>query len=331
MKPLLVSLLVSFLITILNTVPFARCLALYLNIFDVPDLYLKKHTQVTPYLGGAAIFISFWITNFLFNPCNEIMFGLLIGSILIFIAGLIDDIFVLRPFQKIQFQFLAAFSLIFFGFYLNLNWPFYLDRLLSMVWMLTLMNAFNLVDVMDGLATIISISVASGLAFYAFYLKQDLLGNLLIILLGALFGFFYYNRPRAKIYLGDAGSMLIGAILAAISLKINWNSIAPSFFLGYFIPPIIFGIPLLEVSSLILIRKFKKIPFYNGSPDHYIHYLKAKEWSEWAILLYTLFYGLLINAFSLAVAFLKIKLSLLLSLGLLLQLLWAYVVFSKKS
>lgn len=332
MKHFLILFLSSFLITILITVPFARHLALYLNIVDVPDFFLKRHSKVTPYLGGAAIFVSFWVILSLFlgiYHCN--LFGLLIGSSLICIAGLIDDILVLSPFQKLKFQLLAATILVIFGFSLDFHSPFYLNKALSLFWIVALMNAFNLVDVMDGLATIIGIGIGCGLLGYAFYLKQDLLASMLLILLGAQLGFFYHNRPRATIYLGDAGSMLIGTILAVISLKINWICLGEKNFLNYLIAPIIFGIPLIEVISLILIRKFKKIPFYNGSPDHYIHYLKNKGWCEWSILRYTLAYCGLLSLFSLCVAFSKNQLALLLCFGILLQGLWIYVVFAKNS
>jgi UDP-GlcNAc:undecaprenyl-phosphate GlcNAc-1-phosphate transferase len=332
LKQILILFLSSFLITILITVPVAKKLALYFNIVDVPDSYLKKHQKITPYLGGAAIFISFWVILGLFsNLIKHDFYGLLIGTTLIFAAGLMDDIFLLSPFQKFNCQLVAGAVLVGFGFSLDACWPLYLDKILSLFWIIALMNAFNLVDVMDGLATTIGLCICGSLFVYAFYLNQETVCYVLLVLLGGQLAFFYYNRPRAVIYLGDAGSMLIGTILAAVSLKIKWINLGNDGFLSYLIAPIVFGIPLMETLSLILIRKLKKIPFYNGSPDHYIHYLKHKGWREWSILGYTAMYSLLLCLFSMFVAFLNPPIFLLLSVGMLLLVAWIDVVFSKKS
>lgn len=310
--------------------PFAKKMALYFNIVDIPDSCLKRHHKTTPYLGGAAIFISFWTVACCFLDLHSyVFFGLLIGTSLIFLAGLVDDIFLLSPLQKFGCQLAAATVLVKFGFYLDLGWILYLDKMLSLLWMVTLMNAFNLVDVMDGLSATIGFWIGCFLFAYAFYLGQDALCNILLILLGSKLAFFYYNRPRATIYLGDAGSMLIGAMLAAISLKIKWADLGGGVFLDYLIVPIIFGIPIIETISLILIRRFKKIPFYNGSPDHYIHYLKHQGWQEWRILQYTSVYSLLLGLFSMLVAFSGVNFFLLLSTGVLLLIVWIHVVFSK--
>ena len=91
------------------------------------------------------------------------------------------------------------------------------------------------------------------------------------------FGFLYFNKTPAKIYLGDAGSLLIGGLLATIPFMIPWGTYT---IFGFLTPVIILGVPLVEVASLIIIRTYKKIPFYFGSPDHFAHYLFDQGWTK---------------------------------------------------
>lgn len=320
---------ISFIISILFTIPAFRALAVRLNIVDVPDGNLKKHCRATPYLGGLAIFVSLWLVLVFLKHNYLLLQGLFFGTFLVLITGLVDDIFLLSPFKKLIGQLLSASVLIYYGFYLDLAWPLYLDKFLSLIWLIGIINAFNLVDVMDGLCVTIGTGATIGLMGYAWYFHQIDLVIILSTLLGALLAFFCYNCPRATIYLGDAGSMLLGAILAAIALKINWYSHENCSFLNYLVAPVILGIPIIEVLSLILIRKFKKIPFYNGSTDHYMHYLKRKKWQEWLILLFTFLYQLLLFMLSLIIFTKKFTIFTNFVAGLLLLGLWIYVVFLK--
>lgn len=323
--------LISFFLSILITVPAAKALALYLNIVDTPDNYLKQHQKTTPYLGGLAIFISLWLVMIWLFKLDSNLIGLFWGTLTILFVGIVDDLILLNPGQKLLGQMFAAGLLVYYGFCFDLFLPFNLTRLISFFWIISLMNAFNLVDVMDGLATTIGSLATSSLIVYAFYFGQNDLAAILVIFLGAQLAFLFYNRPRAQIYLGDAGSMLIGALLAAITLKLNWTDLHNYYvFQNYLIAPIILSIPLIEVLCLILIRKFKHIPFYNGSPDHFKHYLKNKNWSECNILGYVAVYATLLFVYSWLVAFSNLNLIVLLFLAIMLLILWYLVVFAKK-
>lgn len=326
--------LFAFIASFLFAVPGFRALAIRFEVVDKPDGVLKKHQKATPYLGGAALFCSLWLLLFLVNNCflnNGLLWGLFTGLTIIFTAGLVDDLILLSPLQKFSCQVLSALVLVLQGFNLGLDWPFYLDQILALIWIVGLMNAFNLVDVMDGLATTLGFCVSFGLASYAFYLGQQDLLIILLTFMGALAAFFCYNAPRATIYLGDAGSMLIGTVIAVISLKINWHQVGEGSWLNYLIPSILAGIPIIEVGSLILIRKLKQIPFYNGSPDHFMHYLKNKKWSDGLILIFVALYSILLCAFSGLVAFLNLPIYLILVIGSLMLILWVTVVFCRDS
>jgi UDP-GlcNAc:undecaprenyl-phosphate GlcNAc-1-phosphate transferase len=288
--------LISFLISFLITVPLFRALALKFKIVDKPDGVLKKHHQVTPYLGGLAVFFALWLVFFFTQDNFPIKWqGLFWGSVVIVTVGLIDDILVIRPLTKLLGQTIAAALLVYFGFWIKLNSLIYLDLLFSVFWLVSLMNAFNLIDVMDGLSTTAGLVASTGLLYFSIFFGQQDVFIFLSTFLGAQLGFLAHNYPPAKIYLGDTGSMLLGGLLGAISLILNWSSLQISLLSKYFFLPTLFALPLLEVTSLIAIRRYKKIPFYNGSRDHYAHYLKRKSWSEKQILSLTVFYyGLLI-------------------------------------
>ncbi len=114
----------------------------------------------------------------------------------------------------------------------------------------------------------------------------------LVALGGSLMAFLWYNRPPARIYLGDAGSLWIGGFLAIVPLFFSWGSYNAH---GYLTQFFILSIPLIEVFSLIVIRSYKRLPFYLGSPHHFCHYLQANGWSKRWILLYVAVISVVLN------------------------------------
>lgn len=100
-------------------------------------------------------------------------------------------------------------------------------------------------------------------------------------LFGALLGFFLYNKPPAKIYLGDAGSLFIGSVLSVMPFLISWTNSGGD---SLTVPAILLATPILEVVALVVIRSYYKIPFYQGSPHHFSIMLRNKGWSVWRIL-----------------------------------------------
>ena len=218
-------------------------------------------------------------------------------------VGLIDDFNALSPLQKLFGQIIAVACFLKGGFALKSRFfSDYINIAASGFWMISVINAFNLVDVMDGLATLLALVAALSFFIIAILLQQYTLSLLLIILIGALVAFLFYNRPPAKIYLGDAGSLFIGGFIAAMPLLFRWtkvlnsSSALPSFAQGslFFetvvsalVPILIVGIPIIEVASLIIIRKYKGLEFYSASPHHFSSYLLKKKWSIQKILFFT--------------------------------------------
>lgn len=277
------SLVISFLVAF-YLIPLVRSIAIKLNILDIPDGSIKKHKEPTPYLGGVAIYIAFIVSLALVLPFENKIFLFLTGSTLLLFVGLIDDLVPLRPYQKFAGQIIATLCFLRAGFYLKSHFFYnYWSIPLSFFWILALINAFNLVDVMDGLTTLLAGCAVSSFLIMALYLQQPTIAILLGSLLGALIAFFWYNRPNATIYLGDSGSLFIGGLLATVPFMINWGHYN---WYGYISPIVILAIPLLEVVTLVLVRTYHKKPFYLPSPDHFSIYLQKNGWSKQSILMY---------------------------------------------
>jgi UDP-GlcNAc:undecaprenyl-phosphate GlcNAc-1-phosphate transferase len=321
----------SFLFT-LYMVPLMRKAAYSLGLLDRPDGQIKNHKKEVPYLGGVAIFVPFIATLALVYPFENHLLWFLLGCTLLLFIGLVDDMRVFEPGQKFLGQVVAVLCFLKGGFSLH---AFFFSNYFSIAasgfWMLSIINAFNLVDVMDGLSSLLAL-IASGTFFcIALMLCQYKLSLLMLPFMGSLFAFFLYNKPPAKIYLGDAGSMFIGGFLAATPLLISWSTMNIE---GYFAPLIILSVPLLilgvpafEICTLIVIRTFKGIPFYKGSPHHFSIYLRRRKWSERKVLLFSGFFGIALSG--VALLFLRQFLGII-TVALLLSffyLLWLYFVF----
>ncbi len=272
----------SFLITIYIT-PLLIRVAYKFAIVDKPDGKLKIHERSIPYLGGIAVYLGFLVASSLVMPFENNFFLFVIASTILLFVGLLDDLIVLSPSQKFFGQILAVLCYIKAGFYLKgiffgNTW----NIILSFLWVLGLINAFNLIDVMDGLACTLAICIALSYGVFAIILGNYNLLLLLAAFIGSVAGFLFFNKPPARIYLGDSGSLFLGGLLACVPFTISWSEYNQY---GYVIPIIICAIPLLECGTLILVRTYKKIPFYRGSPDHFSIFLQAKGWCKNSVLL----------------------------------------------
>jgi UDP-GlcNAc:undecaprenyl-phosphate GlcNAc-1-phosphate transferase len=313
--------LISFLIT-LFLIPLLRKIAVRLGVVDVPDGKIKQHEKVTPYLGGVGVYAGFISGLALVFPVENQLFFLLVGVTLLLFLGLIDDLVALRPYQKFFGQLLAAFCFLKGGLFLKEQFFYdfwYIGVLISLVWILTIINAFNLVDVMDGLSSVIAINATVSFLIIALVCDCSSVALLLTSFLGPLLAFLWYNYPPAQIYLGDAGSLFIGGFLATVPFLFRWSQFTS---MGYLAPAIILTIPLLEVTTLIVVRTYRGIPFYNASPDHFSIYLRKKGWSKPKILGYMVVVATALLLITLSFLFDLISLKTLVLLGLLGILVW---------
>jgi len=224
---ILFSLIISFLITFYLT-PFFCIIAKRSCLVDNPDGTLKKQKEAVPYLGGIAVYCGFIITLAFVCPAHSQLFLLLIGSTILLFVGFLDDAVVMNPMQKFFGQIIATFCFLKAGLYLKEQFFFNFWNIpISALWILTVINAFNFVDVMDGLASLIALCAA--VTFFVIAWMQDLQPVMVLMaaFIGSLLAFFWYNRPSAKIYLGDAGSLFIGGFLAVVPFLFNWGAYNP--------------------------------------------------------------------------------------------------------
>lgn len=325
----LISAFFAWFIALLVTyycIPLFSSIAYKFGILDQPH-GIKKHKQPTPYLGGLAVYLGFIVALGLVVPFYTTIGLFLIGVTILLFVGLIDDLLVLQPSQKFLGQFLGALCFFKAGlcvkecFFINHTWTIPL----SFLWILTVVNAYNLVDVMDGLATTLALCATGSFALIAFGLGHTELVYILSAFLGALMAFLRYNWPLAGMYLGDAGSLCIGGVLATVPFLIEWTRFNTH---GYVAPVIILALPLLEVAFLIIIRTWKKIPFFQGSPHHFSIYLRQKGWSVEKILLLCCALSILLLSAALLVTFTKIPLIYVIVSGIAFVALWCFLIFS---
>lgn len=287
MSALLLSILsvgISFVVSFFM-VPLCCFLARRLQFIDKPDGVVKQHAQAVPYLGGVAVYGGFIFATLIFAHLDYFFLLFLSGATMLLFVGLIDDLYVLSPLQKLFGQIMAALLFLKSGFYIKEGFLYSksLSFLISFFWIVSLSNAFNLVDVMDGLATTIALCSAITFLFFAFLLDSLVAIIVLSSLLGSLIAFFWYNRPPAQIYLGDAGALFIGGVLAVTPFFLKWEQYNNY---GYVVPIIVLAIPLLELTSLVVVRTYKGVAFYKPTPDHFSLYLLRNGWSKQGILAY---------------------------------------------
>lgn len=310
----------------LYLVPLMIQVAARWSILDEPDGRIKVHKKAVPYLGGIAVYLAMVGTLAMIMPTSPSILYLLLGSTLLLFIGLIDDMKVLSPLQKFSGQLLVVLGFVKAGFALKAGFfsgP--QNMVLSALWMLTVINAFNLVDVMDGLSSTLAIISAASFALLAFYTGNYALSLVLLVFIGAVAGFLWYNKPPAQIYLGDAGALFIGGFLAALPLLFSWSE--KSVF-GYCAPLFMFGVPLLEVGMLIVIRSYLGIPFYRGSPHHFSIFLQDKGWSRQQVLAFSALSATFLSAVGLLLVTGMMDFPQVFFLGVAFFGVWCYVVFS---
>ncbi len=247
--------------------PLMRKAALQLGIIDRPDGKLKNQDVAVPYFGGVAVYVAFLLTVGVFSDFGQETLGLLLSGSIALMVGLIDDFGVLTPSQKLLGQTLAALVLVKSGTYIKLTFiPIWIAIPLTVLWILAVTNALNIIDIMDGLASGVAVIAAVSIAIANFMADRGSVAFLSLVLAGAVLGFLRHNFYPAKIYLGDAGSLFIGFMLAALSMNAGYTR---ANLLAVVSPVLILGIPLFDLTLVIWIRWRNGIPVMKGSPDHF--------------------------------------------------------------
>jgi UDP-GlcNAc:undecaprenyl-phosphate GlcNAc-1-phosphate transferase len=272
--------------------PLAMKAARNLGCLSRPDGWLRTQDEPVPYLGGVAIFLALLLSLALSSEFSPVILGLLLGATIMLMVGLIDDFGVMAARMKLFGQIIVALTLIKSGIVLELaifdrvRWPFGWPALswgLSALWLIGLANAFNFLDIEDGLAGGVAACLCPALFVVAILNGRIDAAIFTAALFGACLGFLHFNAPvpKARIYLGDAGSLLLGVVLASLAMMGSYtakNDIAA------ICPVIILGVPCFELGLTMAARRRRGIPVYYGSPDHVAKRLQKASLSKTATL-----------------------------------------------
>jgi len=282
-----------------------RKTALHLGIVDKPDGSLKKQEDATPYLGGLAVFMAFLFTVGVLTDFGPEILGLLLSGSIALLVGLLDDFGAMTPTQKLLGQTLAALVLIKSGTYIKLEFlPLWIAIPLTVLWILAVTNALNIIDILDGLASGVSVIAAVSIAIANFMAGRNAVGFLCIVLAGSILGFLRHNFYPAKIYLGDAGSLFIGFMLAALSLNAGYTR---ANLLAVVSPVLMLGIPLFDLSLVMWIRWRNGLPVMKGSPDHFALRLRRCKLSVRETAITTYIAGVILSGAALLMSQLKLE------------------------
>ncbi len=260
--------LVSFLLTLLLT-PLAKRIAIRLEIFDKPADH-KLHDSPVPYLGGLAILVSLVIAIFAYRKTFWELAAILGFAVFLSIIGLVDDKRGMKPTIKLAAQVLAAVGIFIFGVRIQLFGFLPFDFILTVFWIVGITNAFNLLDNMDGL----SVGTSAICAFFFFVVaafnEQYLVASLSSVLFGTCLGFLYYNFNPASIFMGDAGSLLLGFFLAVIGIKLRFTNIKA---ITFGVPILVLAFPIFDTALVTISRKIHGVSIFQGGKDHSSHRL----------------------------------------------------------
>jgi UDP-GlcNAc:undecaprenyl-phosphate GlcNAc-1-phosphate transferase len=301
-------LFLSFLLSLALT-PVIIAVSHRFSIYDYPGKH-KRHKKPTPILGGTAVTLAVWagLAVFLFIKAEALgdiraaLPHILAGSIIIYIVGLIDDLRPLSAWVKLAAEVAAGLALYIGGLSVDfISLPVLgsvpldgLSMLITVFWVVALTNAINLIDGLDGLASGVSVIAAGATALLGWLFLIDSVIIISLALLGALLGFWFFNRYPARVFLGDCGSLQIGFFFAVISLIVPIKSFTTA---ALFIPLVALGVPLTETISSFLRRLAAGRNVMEADRRHIFHYLLHFGLSprQIVVLFYlsSLFFGLI--------------------------------------
>ena len=261
------------------SMPYVIKAAHRLGAVDQPD-QRKVHKHIMPRLGGLGIFSAFIIVMLLGVQVSEPILGIMIGGIVIFLVGMLDDIYQLPPLVKMAGQSIAAGIAIYCGVVVSfVTNPFdgpidlgYLGIPLTFLWIVGISNAINLIDGLDGLAAGVSGIAAATIGFVAYTQGEYAVFTAAFILVAAIIGFLPYNFHPARTFMGDGGSNFLGFILGCLAIMGLTKSTAV---ISLFVPIVILGIPIFDTFFAIIRRINNKAPILMPDKSHLHHRLMA--------------------------------------------------------
>ena len=276
-----VAALVAFLLAatiVFAVTPTVGSIARRMGAMDEPDSR-KIHEDPVPRLGGLAIYFGFIIPALLFLPLTNELKGVVVGASIITLFGAVDDFRGTTPMVKFGGQFIAAGCLVWYGVLIDYFTLPYIGTVelspvlaipLTLIWVVTVINIVNFIDGMDGLAAGVCTIAAGTLAIIAISMGRPEAGVLAAILAGTTLGFLRHNFFPASIFMGDSGSMLLGFVLAAVTVHGVLKSVAA---VTLVIPLLIMGVPMFDLSLTIMRRMKNRQNIFQPDRGHLHHRL----------------------------------------------------------
>lgn len=276
---LFISLICSIIIT-----PIIKKLAYKIGATDKPN-YRKVHQKIMPRLGGLAIYISFILGVLILRPESPYAMSIIIGSIVIVITGILDDLIELSAKVKLMGQLVAAAIVVIWGGvqveFINL--PFggqmefgFLSIPLTILWIVGITNAINLIDGLDGLAAGVSSIALITISGMAVIMGDMYVATIGAVLLMSTLGFLVYNFYPAKIFMGDTGALFLGYMISVLSL-LGFKNVT---LISFIIPVIILGVPISDTFFAIIRRLVNKQPISAPDKSHLHHCLLGLGYSH---------------------------------------------------
>lgn len=277
--------LCAFFISVTLT-PIVRVLAFKLHVTDVPKDSRRMHKKEMPLMGGLAIFAAFVIGVLVFCDIDRKVIGFLLGALLITLTGIIDDKYEMPAILKLLMQIAAALIAVFSGLQIEMINFFgrYIpfgpwSGVITVVWIVALTNAINLIDGLDGLSCGVStISCFTLLISLAFHPETPFAVLLMIgILAGSCVGFLPFNFNPAKIFMGDTGALFLGYCLSVLSILGCFKLDA---IVSFAVPFLIFALPLMDTAFAFMRRIFTGRSPFSADRGHVHHRLIDKGFDQ---------------------------------------------------
>ena len=280
---------------------------------DNQDNQKRLSNLKVPTYGGISMSLAFLVSTRLLGKADFEIIQIAIYAVVITFIGFIDDRYNLNWKIKLLFQLVAVSTPIYLlNIYLNveqligINLSNILNLFFTVIWILLIVNSLNFLDNMDGLAATTATMIAISLGVLSYITSQYKLTDISIVLVGSMLGFLYFNFPKAKLYMGDSGSLFLGYCLGFISILFSWNKNIESSWIFQIQPVILFfTIPLLDLMTVVISRiKDSKSPMTGGT-DHISHRLLKKGYTDSQVLLIFVFFSLMILALTMGILYLN--------------------------
>ncbi len=269
----------------LGLTPLSRQIAMRLGVVDKPN-QRKIHQTPKPLMGGFAIYAAFMLAMVLFSPPQYVVeiAAVLSGATFLALVGLVDDRYELGIKVKLVAELAAAGVAIAAGIHVNLFHIVWLDYPITIIWFLTLMNAVNFQDNMDGLAAGMSAIASAFFLLIAYQQGLTLVSSLAAGLLGSSVGFLIYNFNPASTFMGDMGSLVIGFLLATLGIKLEFVD-RPFSSLTWIVPVLLLAEPLFDICLVVVTRISEGRSPGQAGKDHTSHRLMSLGLSQrWTLL-----------------------------------------------